>query len=242
MTRLEDKLQQSFDADCATELRVVDIASTALVHTILNINSPGTVRMRCEEDGTYVPEDPKGMIRTANVYIGSRGVRAIRAGRAVLARGFESEARALDRIVVELNGHRKVILADGSGHEAVKWLRRESRWGIGAKVAALGGDGMYDNLSSEAHGDPLPLYRMLDASDNMIDLAPQRTRATRASLLMYAGFAHDQANVVAAFSDGAVQLEGMDSLAEEISAGWRELIEEVESEGVDLEEVQPPLG
>jgi hypothetical protein len=116
----------------------------------------------------------------------------IRAGRAVLAYGYEREVTALDRILVELHAHRRAILEDGSGMEALAWLRRERRWKIGKRVSEGAPEDLYDNLSADAHGDPLPVTRLLDRQ-GIIELSPRRGFETRASLVeLYAGMALDQ--------------------------------------------------
>jgi hypothetical protein len=73
--------------------------------------------------------DVNGLHTLAQVYIGIRVFRTIRAARAVLAMGYEAEARALDRIVVELQAHRQAIIADATGAEALAWLKRERVYG-----------------------------------------------------------------------------------------------------------------
>lgn len=154
--------------------------------------------------------------------IGIRMFRTIRAAMAVLATGYEPEARALDRILVELMAHRKVILDDPTGNEAQRWLEGKSGRGITAKVNAMQPSDLYANLSQDAHGDPRAVWRMHHAESQTIILGPQRDPLkSRASLLMYAGASVDQTRVIAAFDGTAVT--DSDDMAERIKSAWVKL-------------------
>jgi hypothetical protein len=228
LTATENELERTFSADVELELGLVDVATGVLV-SVLTAVGPRTITGSLDEDDepSFTPEMAQAVTMSAMTLIGARGVRVIRAARAVLARGFEPEARALDRILVELMAHRRVILDDPTGREALGWMQRERRWGISRKVAALGDAEVYGNLSGDSHGDPFPLSRMRNLDENMIDLRPTRTSATRASLLLHAGFARDQAVLVSEMS-GAVALKEVEELDAAMGEGWARLQDEAQ--------------
>lgn len=181
-------------------------------------------QIKLDDAGSFISApDPNAVVLLANAYIGVRAVRVIRAARAVLARGYEGEARAHDRILVELQAHRRAILDDLTGGEALAWTRRERTRNISKRVAAMGDEDLYANLCVDSHGDPLPALILREGDD--LNLSPHRTAATRASLLMYAGFARDQAGLIAHLAKN-IDLDGLDELDEVIQSGWRRLAEE----------------
>lgn len=57
---------------------------------------------------------------------------------------------------------------------------------------------------------------------------PRSTKATRASLLMHAGFARDQSVTIATFA--GIELEGVSAFDNAIRAGWDRLDEEIDAE------------
>jgi hypothetical protein len=165
----------------------------------------------------------------AQQFIGVRSLRVVRAARATLAGGYEPESRAHDRILVELGAHRRAILDDESGKTALDWLKGKSRRGVTARVNAMSPSDLYKNLSQDSHGDPEPIQRLAaDATANTIYIEPRRTLATRASLLMHAGFCRDQAVVIA--QAAGIQLNGLPELDEAIRGGWDALESEYESD------------
>jgi hypothetical protein len=106
-----------------------------------------------------------------------------------------------------------------------RWLglRRERVFGIAKRVKASGApDDLYANLSTDSHGDPAPVQRLI-GPDGKIALAPTRGNATRATLLMHAGFARDQAVSIAA--GAGITVEGIAELDQAIQAGWERLNE-----------------
>ncbi len=223
LTADEDEFERRFLEDVGDEVGLVDVATGLLVHVITAVE-PRTITGALDDDDEPIlsPETAKAMQTSAMVLIGARALRVIRAARAVLGRGFEAEARAHDRILVELLAHRRVILDDPSGREALAWMQRKRTHGVTKKVAAMGSEELYGNLCTDAHGDPMPLFRIRDAKENSIELAPARTNATRASLLMYAGFARDQAMIVSRYSSVTV-LTGIEQLDAGIDLGWSRL-------------------
>jgi hypothetical protein len=61
----------------------------------------------------------------------------------------------------------------------------------------------------------------MDHESRTIKLEPQRTIATRASLVMHAGFARDQAVVIAAAA--GIRLANLKQLDTQIDAAWKRL-------------------
>jgi len=157
--------------------------------------------------------------------IGIRVFRTIRASMAVLACGYAPEARALDRILVELVAHRKVILDDPTGGEARRWLEGKSDRGISAKVNAMQPEDLYRNLSQDSHGDPRSVWRLYDPESESILLGPKWDPVkTRASLLMHAGVAIDQTQVVATLN--GLQVNALSEAIDHVKAGWQRLEED----------------
>jgi hypothetical protein len=230
----EQRMRESFMGDVGREVELVDIACALLVHALSRVGGR-SVTIEVGEAGEFLrAPDPNEVILGACTLIGTRALGVIRAARAVLASGFEGEARALDRILVELLAHRRAILNDQTGEEAVAWMRRERTRGISKRVAAMGEPELYANLSTDSHGDPAPLLRLMDLDDKSIDMAPRRTAATGASLLMYAGFARDQAVLLAKLS-GAVEITGIEELDSAMNNAWDQLGADASEEGTTTE-------
>ena len=206
----EARLLESFEADAGDDLRVLDEACALLMLVLVHVGPrQGTVEVDAETG--ELSGDVETLKLGAQLYIGIRTLRTIRAGRAVLAFGYEREAPALDRIIVELAAHRREILADDSGEEARAWLARERTRGISARVRRGAPDDLYGNLSQDSHGDPAPVARLLDPESGQVELAPRRGFPTRASLIeLYAGMARDQAVVIAKLA--GIGLENLDEL------------------------------
>lgn len=214
----EADLAASFESDVGDDLTVADSAAALLQVVLIRLTpEPVATELQVAHDGT--PHgDTDAVIRGALIYIGIRAWRAMRAARALLATGYEHESRTLDRIIIELLAHREGILADPSGAEAVAWLQGDRGHGISARVKKLTPPDMYKSLSHDSHGDPIGVTRLIDPKTGSIELAPQRTHATRASLLMHAGFARDQAVILARRGD--IDLDGIDRLDHAIRSRW----------------------
>jgi hypothetical protein len=162
---------------------------------------------------------------SAQRIVGFRLFRAVRAAMAVLAVGYEPEARALDRVIFELTSHRNLIEADDSGETAQQWLEGKAGRGIGAKVKANAPDDLYGNLSQDAHGDPRPVWRLYGEATETYILGPQRKPlASRLSLLIYASAACDQAVILCRRS--STRLSGLLDLHGEVKSAWRQAHEE----------------
>jgi hypothetical protein len=209
----EAKLLAWYEQDVGSELRLVDEASTLLLLVLTRVGKlSGTLEQVPETRELRGDVDKLKLM--AQVFIGIRTFRVIRAGRAVLAFGYEREAPALDRILVELQAHRREIVDDQSGEEALAWLARERKRDIGKKVSKDAPEDLYDNLSADAHGDPTPVNRLRDTSGG-VDLSPRRGFPTRASLIeLYAGMARDQAVLIAGLA--GIELRGVEELDRQI--------------------------
>jgi len=233
MLVVEAALSASFMQEASAEVQLADDAAAVLL-AVLRAVPRGTFRVGINEDETLNGEgDVHLLILLALHFIGIRALRGMRAARAVLAAGYEPEAHALDRVLIELQAHRGAILADATGAEALAWVRgkrrsREKGWdGISARVKTANpeAEGLYGRLSQDSHGDPAPAIGLIDAEDGQVQLAPRRTVATRASLLFHAGFARDQAGLIADRA-GGITVQGLEDLAEAIRAAWKRLEEE----------------
>jgi hypothetical protein len=173
-----------------------------------------------DRNGVPISGDIRLLKLFAFQMMGVRALRAMRAARATLATAYEAESRPLDRVLAELIEHRRAVLYDDTGTEAKAWLEGSRRSGIGRRVAKRAPEGLYANLSADSHADPRPLARLLDANAGVMAIEPRRTSPTRASLLMHAGFARDQAVTIATFAglvlsdvsaiDDAIALGGSD--------------------------------
>ena len=207
LLQLEAELAEQFVSSAGPLLDLVDDACALLMAVLLSAPA-GTTSIELDEEGAVVGGDVPALHLLAQVTLGVRGLRVIRAGRATLVYGWEPEARAQDRVLVELAAHRSAILSDASGTEAIAWLARERVRGISARVRAMAPGDLYANLSSDSHGDPAPVGRLLNPETGEMQIEPRRSGATRASLWLYAGFARDQA-VVTARAAG-ITLRGVD--------------------------------
>jgi hypothetical protein len=216
MRRFEARVVNSFEDDLVDDLAVTDHAAAVLL-TVIQRATPAAVstELQIEEDGTL--KGDIGQLHLAvQVFIGVRGWRAMRAARAVLASGYEVESSPLTRILVELMAHRRVILGDPTGAEALAWLQGQRRRHISRRVNEFAPAGLYENLSRDSHGDPVGVDRLIDRETGSLELSPKRTNASRADLLLHAGFARDQAVVIADLA--GFHLGGVESLDAAIQA------------------------
>jgi hypothetical protein len=118
MWRNEARLVASLDSDLGPDLHVADYAAALLLTTLLSAQPEATsAQIEIAADGA-MSGDVGQLNRSAQLYIGIRGWRAMRASRAVLATGYEVGSRALDRIILEVVLHRRTILEDPTGEEA----------------------------------------------------------------------------------------------------------------------------
>jgi hypothetical protein len=216
IARTETQLFASYEHDVGRELQLVDRTSALLLIILEHTQGRTGVIEVDDETNKVTGGDVETLRLCAQFVIGIRVLRVVRAGRAVLAFGYEPEARAFARILVELHAHRREILRDESGEEARAWLARERRYKLGEKVSEDAPPDLYDNLSSDAHGDPTPVERLADPSTGNLELAPGRDARTQAALVLYAEMARDQAVVIAAHA--RVRLSGVDEVDRDIQA------------------------
>jgi len=195
--RVESRYAETLEADLGQDLRLVDRAAALLLTMILHAAREEVTFTITIGSDDALSGDIGHLLLHTHVFIGIRGWRAMRAARAVIAVGYEGEARAYDRIIVELMAHRHAILEDHTGAEALAWLRGERGHGISKRVKRIAPDDLYKNVSHDSHGDPVAVRRLMDIEANGLMLSSKRTPASRASLLMHAAFARDQAVVVA---------------------------------------------
>ena len=219
MLASERELAQAFEIDMARELALADDAS-ALLAIVMSSVGERTSTVLFDDHG--VPTEGGAALRLYALQImGARALRVIRAGQATLRYGYEPESRAQDRVLVELREHRSAVLGDPTGAVALAWLRGERGRGISKRVAAMSPPDLYKNLCHDSHGDPVPVGRLMDHESRTIKLEPRRTIATRASLVMHAGFARDQAVVIAAAA--GIRLANLKQLDMQIDGAWARL-------------------
>ena len=156
------------------------------------------------DDRHVPPRDAAAIARLdAQIQIGVRLYRTIRAGQAVLLAGYEPEAAPHTRVLLELLVHRKAIQEDPTDREARAWLSGERRAGISVRVKDATSPGLYRDLSRHCHGDPSPSAGMLEASGGTaLWIGPATTTETSQLLLVYARVARDHAALIAEL-DGA---------------------------------------
>jgi hypothetical protein len=120
--------------------------------------------------------------------------------------------------LVELAAHRMAIIDDPSGSEALAWLSRERLRQISKRVGAIAPEDLYRNLSTDSHGDPAPVLRLFDTATEAVQIEPRRTGAAAASLWLYAGFARDQAMLIARLA--GIELSGLDVFDAALAVAW----------------------
>jgi len=146
--------------------------------------------------------------RRAIMLLTVRMLRAIRAGMAVHAAGWEVEGRALDRLVTETRARLIEVEADTSDATGKRWLDRKPRTTITAALQASMPEmdpemmkALYGALSQDSHADVGGVMRSLATVDE--DLAaevtwgPRHTIASRQSLVLFASFASEASTALA---------------------------------------------
>lgn len=165
----EEELRTAFVIE-SLEPRLVSLASTALAVLLER-----TAQLERPASGS-----PESLRLHALMTIAVRTFRAARAGVAVLAAGYEGEARVHLRTLVELHSHQAAIDADPTGEEARAWLDRKRVRNVSRRVRDSmpeGAEGLYSLLSEDAHGDPAGVYRTLmlvDGDDRAVNWGPHR--------------------------------------------------------------------
>lgn len=127
--RFRDELRQTPDWSLASR------ASMALAQVLVAIP-------RTTYEGPVEGAGPFLQLSAQRV-VGVRVFRTVRAAMAALSIGYEPEARALDRVLVELATHRDLIQGDPSGEEANRWLQGDAGRGITKKVKATSPKDLY---------------------------------------------------------------------------------------------------
>lgn len=165
--------------------------------------------------------------RRAIIILAIRQLRATRAGMAVLASGWEVEARALDRLVIEARARLVQVAEDSSDETGRLWLERKLTRGFTDAVVASAPEvpaatvrELVDALCQDSHADPGGILRSLttveeDGVSAGVTWGPTRTFATRASLAMLATFAAETATLLAV--EARVEHPDRDALAVRIA-------------------------
>jgi hypothetical protein len=103
----EAKLLDSYEQDVDLELHLADHACALLLAVLLGVE--GRDVTFTEDDVGELTGDITALQLYAQLLVGVRVFRTVHAGRAVLASGYEPEVPALDRILVELQAHRRAM-------------------------------------------------------------------------------------------------------------------------------------
>lgn len=165
--------------------------------------------------------------RRAIMLLTVRMLRAIRAGMAVHAAGWEVEGRALDRLVAETRARLLEVEADTTDATGKRWLERKPQTTITAALQASMPEldpqmmkALYGALSQDSHADVGGVMRSLTTVDD--DLAaeitwgPRHTIASRQSLVLFASFASETATALAV--EAQVRHPDRDAVAARIAA------------------------
>lgn len=131
----------------------------------------------------------------AAVLGGIRAFRAARSGMAILSVGYEVEADAMNRVLLELFVETRAAVGDESGETARQWFSGGRRRGVGARVQAAmpHRPAVYDTVSRASHGDPRALLELAADVDgrSTIEWGPRRGAATARCLVGFAIAARD---------------------------------------------------
>jgi hypothetical protein len=240
----EGHLAAAIYYDAAVPLEALDAASAALLSVLLQAANIENIEMnlgdleldehgRPKDKASAIagstpasPEDRAKLILHAQVMIGCHVHFAVRAARAVLSVGYEFSSPPFIRILVELIEHRKAIDADQTAREAQQWLA--GRRSVKDRDLDPSTRQLYKNLTQDSHGDIRTVQRLFDPTDRKIDLTPKRTHRTRATLLILASIARDQAVLVA--DRAALTVSGVENLDRVLAEQWKALTADVEGE------------
>jgi hypothetical protein len=192
--------------------RLADDATTALAMVI-------------EESRGGAPRPASGSPGSVRLHglavVAVRTLRAARAGMQVLASGYEVEARAFDRVLLELKVRCRLILNDATGQQTVDWMRGRHSPNMTAAIKKTHSapDGYYAFLSPDSHGDAQSVARalLLDISGvPAINWGPAHSRASLYSLHTYASYSFEVAVHLA--EEAGVNVSRRDALARELHA------------------------
>ena len=191
---VEASARDQFISEAHAEAPLADAASALLLMVLLTVDE----RSRDVTVDHRLNGLARAALLEAQLFLGVRIFRTIRAARSVLAAGYEPEARAHHRVLLELVAHRNAICDDPTGRQAAAWLSGKKAQGVSASVKAMTEPGLYSRLSHYSHGGPEPVLHLLDTEGQTLFLGPGHSIATRASLLLHAGIAREQAMVISA--------------------------------------------
>jgi hypothetical protein len=168
-------------------------------------------------------DDPR---MAAAVVGGIRAFRAVRSGMAVLSVGYELEADAMNRVLLELFVETRAAVDDQSGDIARQWFTGGRRRGIGARVQAAmpHNPAAYDTVSRAAHGDPRALLERARDIDGraIIEWGPSRSGATAQCLIGFAVAARDMTVLLEeATGTRFASMADLDRALERSVPGWR---------------------
>ncbi|MBJ7353768.1 MAG: hypothetical protein JHC98_03000 [Thermoleophilaceae bacterium] len=215
----EEELRTSFFSDCP-ERALVSLATSfarSLIEDSPIFEVPGPE-----------PEAQKTHLLLAAQLTSTRMLRAARAATASLSIGYEPEARALIRIMVELAPHAEYWQTDPTGELAREWLDGKHEYGVTKKVAEILDRGIYKELCIDAHGDPRSLFALMDPNDFTISMGPDRTMNSRTYLLVITDAVVESSRLLARQfnSDSEKHFALLD---EERAKAWKQLREERET-------------
>jgi hypothetical protein len=170
-------------------------------------------------------DEPTRLRVTAALVGGVRAYRAIRSGMAILAAGYEMEADAMSRALLELFVETRHAVEDASGETARSWFDGGRARGISGRVKAAmpGRPALYGQLSRAAHGDPRALMGLAVRTVDEVGLewGPAQTAATGRCLIGYAIGARDMAVLLEqAFAAVVPELEALDRVLAHAVPGW----------------------
>lgn len=167
--------------------------------------------------------------RRAIILLTIRLLRAIRAGMAVHAIGWEVEGRSLDRLAAEARARLMQVSDDQTDETGRLWLERKlaEKSSITSALKASAPEldpsavrDLYSALSQDSHADVGGVMRSLaevdeDTLSGLVRWGPQHTNAARQSLVLLATFAAEAATGLAVEAD--VPYPERDALARQLS-------------------------
>ncbi len=168
--------------------------------------------------------------RRAILLLTIRLLRAIRAGMAVHAIGWEMEGRSMDRLVAELRARLIQVSDDPTDKTGRLWLERKltEKSSITSALKASAPEldptvvrDLYAALCQDAHADVGGVMRSLaevdeDTLSAVVRWGPRHTNAARQSLVLLATFAAETATSLAV--EAGIPYPERDALAERIAA------------------------
>jgi hypothetical protein len=167
-------------------------------------------------------EDAVRLRRVAAIVAAIRGFRFARAGVAVVEAGYELEADAYVRGIVELLVDARAAVHDASGAEARRWLEGGRERGISGRIRrATGTPDVYRQLSRAAHGEPRAIVA-LAAGAETVEWGPRRTERCEKLLLTFALSCRDLAVLLEEAGYPRVrELDELDVALAQRVPGWR---------------------